>query len=113
MRRDLKRDRNIVFEKQQHHVTFHFLYVCLLEPGPFPDEDGGLGPDPGTHSDSRPKHGEQVDFLHHQAGPVLNGAFWDGLVGLRGDCHIGFTPVEHIERDGQSPPPTCASTPRA
>lgn len=72
------------------------LDVCLLAPGPFPDEDGGLGPDPGAHGDSSPEHGEQVDFLHHQAGPVLNGAFWDGLVGLRGDRHVGFTPVEYI-----------------
>lgn len=68
--------------------------VCLLAPGSFPDEDGGFGPDPGTHSDSRTKHGEQVDFLYHEAGPVLNGAFWDWLVGLRGDCHVCFAPVE-------------------
>lgn len=70
--------------------------LCLLAPGPLPDEDGGLGPDPGAHRYSRPKHGEQVDFLHHQAGPVLDRALWDRLVGLRGDCHVGFTPVENI-----------------
>lgn len=71
------------------------LDVRLLAPGPLPNEDGGLGPNPGAHSNTRPKHGEKVDFLHHQTGPVLNGAFRDWLVGLRGDCHVGFTPVEH------------------
>lgn len=75
----------------------HFT-VCLLAPGPFPDEDGGLGPDPSTHCDSRTKHGKQVDFLHHEAGPVLNGAFWDRLVGLRGNCHVSFAPVENMTR---------------
>lgn len=74
----------------QHHV-------CLLAPGPFPDEDGGLGPDPGAHGDARAKHGEQVDLLHHEAGTVLNGAFWDRLVGLRGNRHVGFAPVEKYE----------------
>lgn len=74
--------------EQKHDHTF-----CLLAPGPFPDEDGGLGPDPSTHCDPRTKHGKQVDFLHHEAGPVLNGAFWDWLVGLRGNCHVGFAPV--------------------
>lgn len=72
------------------------LDVCLLAPGPFPDEDGGLGPDPGAHSDSRTKHGKQVDFLYHEAGPVLNGAFWDWLVGLRRNRHVGFAPVGNM-----------------
>lgn len=72
--------------------------VCLLAPGPFPDEDGGLGPDPSAHGDSRPKHGEQVDLLHHQAGPVLDGALWDRLVGLGGDRHVGLAPVESMMR---------------
>ena len=36
----------------------------LLAPGAFPDEDGGLGPYPGTHGNTSPKHGEQIDLLH-------------------------------------------------
>lgn len=67
--------------------------ACLLAPGPLPDEDGGLGPDPGAHGDACTKHGEQVDLLHHETGPVLDVAFWDWLVGLRGDGHVGFAPV--------------------
>lgn len=67
--------------------------ACLLAPGPLPDEDGGFGPDPSAHGDASPKHGEQVNLLHHEAGPVLDGAFWDWLVGLRGDGHVGFTPA--------------------
>lgn len=65
----------------------------LLAPGAFPDEDGRFRPHPRAHGDARPEHGEQVDFLHHQTGPVLNGAFRDWLVGLRGDGDVGFTPV--------------------
>ena len=60
-------------------------------PGAFPDEDGGLGPHPGAHGDARAEHGEQVDLLHHQAGPVLDDALWDRLVGLRGDRDVGLT----------------------
>lgn len=94
-----------------------FVLTCSLAPGAFPDEDGGFGPDPGTHGDTRPKHGKQVNFLHHQTGAVLNGAFWDGLVGLRGDCHIGLTPVENttemislcLQQCPQCVPPTPSS----
>lgn len=71
------------------HTTFVY---DLLAPGPFPDQDGGFGPDPGAHCDSSSKHGKQVNFLHHEAGPVLDYALWDWLVGLRGDRHISFAP---------------------
>lgn len=81
------------FQSQAHHSIS--LDACLLAPGPFPDEDGGLGPDPGTHSNPRPKHGKQVDFLYHETGSVLDGAFRDGLVGLRGNRHVSFAPVEN------------------
>lgn len=77
------------------------MLACLLAPGPFPDEDSGLGPDPGAHGDARAEHGEQVDLLHHEAGTVLNGAFRDRLVGLRGNRHVGFAPVEKLRRDDQ------------
>jgi len=63
-------------------------------PGAPPDEDGGLGPHPGAHGDAGPEHGEQVDLLHHQAGPVLDDALWDRLVGLRGDRHVGLAAGE-------------------
>lgn len=71
------------------HIT---VVVDLLAPGPFPDQDSGFGPHPGAHRDSGSKHGKQVDFLHHEAGTVLDYALWDWLVGLRGDRHISFTP---------------------
>lgn len=58
------------------------ISACLPAPGAFPDEDGGFGPDPGAHSDSGAKHGEQVNFFHQEAGTVFDGAFRDGLVGL-------------------------------
>lgn len=64
----------------------------LLAPGPFPDQDGGFGPDPGAHRDPGPEHGKQVDLLHHEAGPVLDDALRDGLVGLRGDGHVRLAP---------------------
>lgn len=66
--------------------------IDLLAPGSFPDQDGGFGPDPSAHRDSGPKHGKQVDFLHHEAGPILDYALGDWLVGLRGDRHVSFAP---------------------
>lgn len=93
------RCNKIKFNKVPRLLLCHVscLYdLCLLAPGTFPNEDRGFGPDPCAHSNSRPKHGEQVDFLHHEAGPVLNGAFWDWLIGLRGNCHVSFTSVESI-----------------
>lgn len=87
-------------------TPFNFQYsiclICLLVPGAFPDEDGGFGPHPGAHGYSCPKHGEQINLFHHQAGTVLDGAFWDGLVDLIGDGHVGFTPVitENTRDDG-------------
>lgn len=62
-------------------------------PGALPDEQGGLGPDPGAHGDAGAEHGEEVDLLHQQAGPVLDLTVGDGLVGLRGDGHVGLTPA--------------------
>lgn len=85
--------------------------ACLLAPGSFPDEDGGFGPDPSAHGDASSKHGEQVDLLHHETGTVLDGAFWDWLVCLRGDGHVGFTPegriadvVSHEGKSAQTKP---------
>lgn len=107
--------KNYCFCFFKRHISCS-LVACLLAPGAFPDEDGGFGPHPGAHSDSRPKHGEQVDFLHHEARPVLDGAFRDRLVGLRGDRHVGFAPVGNIaemisRRPGPRPlgPPTPSS----
>lgn len=88
---------NFFFTQEPKNLFTPQHDVCLLAPGPFPDEDGGLGPDPGAHGDARAEHGEQVDLLHHEAGTVLDGAFWDRLVGLRGNRHVGFAPVETYE----------------
>lgn len=74
--------------------TYLSLSVCYLpEPGAFPDKDGGLRPDPCAHCNACTEHGEEVDLLHQQTRPVLDGTLWDRLVGLVSYGDIRLTSV--------------------
>lgn len=58
-----------------------------------PDEQRGLGPDPGAHGDAGSKHSEQVDLLHQEAGAILDLTVRNGLLGGQPDGHIGLAPM--------------------
>ena len=62
-------------------------------PGASPDEQRGLGPDPGAHGDAGSKHGKQIDLLHQEARPVLDLTVRDGLLGGQPDGDIGLAPT--------------------
>ena len=62
-------------------------------PGALPDEQRGLGPDPGAHGNAGSKHGKQVDLLHQEAGAILDFTVRNGLLGGQPDGHVGLAPV--------------------
>lgn len=64
--------------------------LTLPAPGALPDEQCGLSPDPGAHSNAGSKHGKQVDLLHQEARTILDFTVRDGLLGGQPDGHIGL-----------------------